>query len=448
MANPRDVPTSNLRFMLRALENRNYRLFFGGQIVSLVGTWLTMVASSWLVYRLSSASDQPAALMLGIVAFAGQIPVFLLTPLAGVWVDRLNRHKILMVTQTLSMLQSFALAALALTDRITIPQLIALNAFQGFVNALDVPARQAFTVEMIDDRDDLSNAIALSSSMVHGARLVGPAVAGYLIYVVGEGYCFLIDGVSYLAVIVALAAMRLRPLARPVSTMRAIDSLWQGLRYAFGFPPIRTILLLVAVTSLIAMSQSTLMPIFAAQILGGTERTLGWLLGASGFGALGGSLYLASRRTVLGLGRVIAMACGALGVGMMLFSLSRSLAFSLPLLVLVGFAMVVQMASANTVLQTIVEDDKRGRVMALFTMAFLGVAPFGSLLGGGVATLLGAPTTVLIAGGACLLAAIAFALQLSRLRPLIRPIYQTKGILPQVAQAIQQTDAISIMTHE
>ncbi len=442
MHSQRSRGTSNLRFLLRALRYRNYRLFFSGQIVSLVGTWISMVASSWLVYRLASAEGRPAALMLGIVAFAGQIPMLLLTPLTGVWVDRWNRRTILLATQTCSMLQSFALAALVLTDRITIGQLIALNVVQGVTNAWDVPARQAFTVEMIENRDDLSNAIALSSSTVHAARLVGPAVAGILIYLVGEGYCFLIDGFSFFAVLGALWAMRIEPAAQPAHSARALASLWEGFRYAFGFLPIRTLLAMVAVTSLTSMSQSTLMPIFAARVLDGGERTLGWLLGATGVGALAGSLYLASRRTVVGLVRMIAVACALLGLAMIGFAASRSFPLSMGLLIVIGCALVVQMASANTVLQTIVDDDKRGRVMALFAMAFLGVAPFGSLLGGGLATLVGAPATVALCGACCLVISGWFALRLPKLRPLIRPIYQSRGILPQVAAAIQSTEAI------
>ncbi len=443
-----DPPASNLRFLLRALQYRNYRLFFGGQIVSLIGTWLSMIASSWLVYRLAVAEHRPAALLLGVVAFAGQFPLFLLTPLTGVWIDRWNRHTILVCTQTVSMLQSFALAALVLSDWITIPQVIALNMLQGIVNAWDVPARQAFTVEMIENRDDLSNAIALSSSTMHAARLVGPAVGGYLIYATGgEGYCFLIDGFSYLAVIGALLAMRLSPADRSADG-RAWTSMREGIAYAFGFAPIRTLLTMVAVTSLTSMSQSALMPIFAADVLGGGERTLGWLLGATGVGALMGSLYLASRRSVLGLGRVIALACALAGVGMIGFAWSRWMPLSLPLLALVGFALVVQMAASNTVLQTIVDDDKRGRVMALFAMSFLGVAPLGSLLGGSVATLIGAPLTVTISGAFCLITAAVFAVRLPRLRPFIRPIYQAKGILPQVAEGLEASEALDTPLQE
>jgi len=446
--NQADPHVSRLRFMVRALQSRNYRLFFGGQIVSLVGTWLSMIASSWLVYRLATTGEHPVALMLGLVSFAGQFPVFLLTSMAGVWIDRWNRHSILVVTQTLSMLQSFTLAFLALGHWIELWQLIALSAFQGVVTAFDVPARQTFTVEMVEKREDLSNAIALSSSMMHAARLLGPAIGGYLIYAVGEGYCFLIDGFSYLAVLGALLAMRLKPHVRSTAKTRAWEQFREGLRYAYRFTPIRVLIQIVGITSIAAMSQSTLMPIFAAQILGGQERTLGLLLGASGLGALAGSLYLASRKSVLGLGRVIALACATLGVGLILFSTSTSLWFSVPLLVVIGFAMVVQMASCNTVLQTIVEDDKRGRVMALYSTAFLGLAPVGSLLGGILAQEIGAPWTLTLAGIICLLSAARFAWWLPKIRLLIRPIYQTKGILPQIAAAIEQTTPIATLPQD
>lgn len=311
-----------------------------------------------------------------------------------------------------------------------------------------VPARQSFVVEMVENRDDLSNAIALNSSMVHSARLFGPAIAGYLIYRVGEGYCFLIDGFSYLAVIVALVGMRLSYTTRAPATARAYESFKEGLRYAFGFAPIRTILLMVAVTSFSVMSQTTLMPIFAGSILGGGERTLGWLLGASGLGAVVGSLYLAGRRSVVGLGRVIAAGCATVGAMLILFSLSRSFPLSLVLLVVSGFALVTQMAASNTILQTLVEDDKRGRVMALFSMAFLGVAPLGSLAAGGVATLFGAPPSLAAAGVVCLVVAALFTRELPKLRTLIRPIYRAKGILPEIAAGMEATEGIVPTTTE
>lgn len=335
--------------MLRALKYRNYRLFFGGQVVSLIGSWLSVVATSWLVYRLAKVLlPGKAALILGIVGFASQAPVFLLSPIAGVWIDRWNRHRILLATQTLSMLQSFALAYLALSNVITIPQVVILNILQGIINAWDIPARQAFVVEIVDRREELSNAIALSSSMVPGARLIGPAVAGVLIYYVGEGWCFVIDGFSYLAVIGALLAMQLKPFVSVPSGKKAWHSLREGVLYAYRFKPIRALLLMVATTSLMAMSQTVLMPIFADRILGGNERTLGLLLGSSGFGTFAGTMYLASRRSILGLGRVIVIACTGIGVGLIATSASRTLWLSMPLLMITGGALVVQMASCNT----------------------------------------------------------------------------------------------------
>ncbi len=448
MHSQRAESTSNPPFLLRALRHRNFRLFLAGQIVSLVGTWMSMIASSWLVYRLAIAEDRPAALLLGLVAFAGQSPMFLLTPLTGVWIDRWNRRTILIVTQAASMVHSFVLAALVLSGVITITQLVVLSVLQGLINAWDVPARQSFTVEMIEDRDDLSNAIALSSSTMHAGRLLGSAVGGYLIYAVGEGVCFLIDGVSFLAVIGALSSMRIERVVRTTLPVRALASLREGVRYAMGFVPIKMLLAMVAMTSLSTMSQNALMPIFAADVLGGNAGTLGWMLGATGVGALAGGLYLASRRNVLGMDRAITLAGLALGAAMIAFAWSRSLAVSIPLLIAIGFCLVVQMGSCNIMLQTIVDDDKRGRVMALFAMSFLGVAPAGSLLGGGMATLLGAPATVTIAAAGCLVSAVVFAVRLPRLRRLVRPIYQTKGILPQRAQGIQSSEALEGPTQE
>jgi MFS family permease len=424
-------------FMLRALAYRNYRLFFGGQIVSLVGTWLSMVASQWLVMTLA-LRDHPhsAEMWMGIVGFAGQIPVFLLTPLAGAWIDRLNRHRLLMFTQFLSMLQSFAMGALILADVITIPHIIALNALQGLINAFDIPARQSFVVDLIEKREDLSNAIALNSSMVHVARLLGPPIAGFLIAIVGEAMCFMIDGVSFFAVLIALGLMRVVQPIHAGPRPPVLHSMAEGFRYAFGFPPVRVMLMMTAVTSLMAMSQSVLMPLFAKEIYKGDATTLGWLLGASGVGAVTGTVYLASRRSVLGLGRVIWIACAAMGSAFVLFSQTPPFWLALPVLMVSGGAMVIQMASCNTVLQTIVEDDKRGRVMSLFTMAFMGMAPFGSLLAGTLAGYWGPPRTLLAAGCICVVAAISFALYLPRLRPLVRPIYQRKGILPEVAAGL------------
>ncbi|HVU86212.1 MAG TPA: MFS transporter [Pirellulales bacterium] len=433
MSNRTTNVRQSLGFMVRSLRHRNFALFFSGQLVSLVGTWLSLVATSWLVYRLTrdSASGH-SAFMLGVVNFAAQIPIFLLAPLAGVWLDRWNRHRVLQATQTLSMVQSFAMGYLVLSEHITLVQIIALSIFQGIVNALDILTRQSFLVQMIDEPEDLSNAIALNSSMVQAARLVGPAVAGFLIYAFGEGLCFVIDGFSFLAVLGALLAMRIAPRPATQKHLPVTSALWQGLVYAFGFAPIRALLSIVAIVSLMAMSQSVLMPIYANQILGGNERTLGILLGSAGMGALAGAIYLTSRRSVLGLGRVIVIGSVALGAAMIVLASSSHLVLSLAALVVAGAAMLVQAASCNTLLQTIVDEDKRGRVMSLFAMAFMGMAPFGSLLAGSVATELGIRWTLALAGLVCVTAGGIFALHLRAIRPLIRPIYIAKGILPAV----------------
>jgi len=350
-------------FMLRALSYRNYRLFFGGQVVSLVGTWITTTATNWLVYRLTGS-----ALLLGVVGFAGQFPAFLLGPLAGIYVDRWNRHRLLVVTQTVSMLQSFALAALTLSGRITIGWIVALSIVQGVVNAFDMPARQAFLLTMIENRQDLGNAIALNSSMVNVARLVGPSVAGVLIASAGEGWCFLIDGFSYVAVIVSLLRMRIAKIAAPAIARHPIQQFREGFAYAFGFPPIRSIILLLALVSLVGVPYSVLMPVFATQIFHGGPHTLGLLMTASGCGALLGALWLAARRSVVGLGRVIPIASALFGAGLIAFALvgtlrtlrtSSTLWIALPCLTVAGFGFMVQMAASNTVIQTIVDDEKR-----------------------------------------------------------------------------------------
>jgi len=423
-----------LPFAARALSHRNYRLFFTGQGLSLVGTWITRVATSWLVYRLTGS-----AAALGIVGFVGQIPTFVLAPVAGVWVDRWGRYRVLVATQVLSMLQSFALAGLALTGVITVAHVVLLSVLQGIVNAFDTPARQAFVVDMVEDRADLPNAIALNSSMVNGARLVGPSVAGVLVALAGEGWCFLIDGFSYVAVIVSLLMMRLPPAAPRAARRRVLAELNEGFRYAFGFAPIRSILLLLALISLMGMPYTVLMPVMAADVLHGGPRTLGFLMGATGVGALAGAIALASRRTVLGLGRVIAWAAVLFGAGLIAFSLSRNVALSMVLMVFTGAGFVVQLASSNTILQTIVREEMRGRVMAFYAMAFMGTAPFGSLLAGGLAARIGVPNTILLGGSACIAGGAVFARQLPRLRQLIRPIYVERGILPEVEAGLSNT---------
>ncbi len=419
--------------MLRALRHRNYRLFFGGQSVSLIGTWMTRLATSWLVYRLTHS-----ALLLGVVSFAGQIPTFLLAPFAGVWVDRWNRHRVLLVTQVLAMLQSFALAGLALANIITVWDILWLSVFQGLINAFDMPARQAFVVQMVEDRRDLGNAIALNSSMVNMARLIGPSIAGMLIAAVGEGYCFLIDGISYVAVIASLLLMKITELPRTRAARSTFAELRDGWNYVSGFAPIRSILLLLGLISLMGMPYTVLMPIFAGTILGGGPHTLGFLMAAVGVGALVGAFHLAARRSVLGLGRVTAISAAIFGAGLVAFSHSRWLPLSLILMFVVGLGMMTQMASSNTILQTIVQEDKRGRVMSYYAMAFTGMAPFGSLLAGTVAHRIGAPDTLLITGACCIAGAIWFARELPEIRRLVRPIYVELGIIPQVATGLQQ----------
>lgn len=431
------------RFALRALSHRNYRLFFGGQTVSLIGTWITRIATSWLVYRLTGS-----AILLGVVGFAGQIPTFLLSPFAGVWIDRLDRHRVLLVTQTLAMLQSFALAALALAGRITVGQIIFLSVCQGVINSFDMPSRQAFVIEMLETREDLGNAIALNSSMVNLARLLGPSIAGIIIAAVGEGYCFLIDGFSYIAVIGSLLAMHLphRKVERVAKDL--ISEIKQGWIYVSHFVPIRSVLLLLAVSSLLGMPYAVLMPIFAGKILHGGPHALGFLMGASGVGALTAAVMLATRKSVLGLGRVVAFAAGTFGSGLMVFSQSRWLWLSMALMFVVGMGMMLQMASSNTILQTIVEEDKRGRVMSYFTMSIIGMAPFGSLLAGFLADWLGAPQTLLLNGAICVAGSVWFATQLPELRRLVRPIYRKLGVIPEVASGLQSASALSTPPEE
>ena len=425
--------------MLRALSYRNYRLFFGGQVISLAGTWITTTATNWLVYRLTHS-----ALLLGVVGFAGQFPAFLLGPVAGIFVDRWNRHRLLVVTQTISMLQSFALAALTLSGRITVHWIIALSIVQGAVNAFDMPGRQAFLLTMVENRQDLGNAIALNSSMVNVARLVGPSVAGIVIAAAGEGWCFMLDGFSYIAVIIALLRMRIAKVATAKSPQHPLQQFREGFSYVFGFPPIRSIILLLALVSLVGVPYSVLMPIFATQIFHGGPHTLGFLMTASGCGALLGALWLAARRSVVGLGRVIPIAGALFGAGLIAFGLIGTFWIALPCLTVAGFGFMVQMASSNTVIQTIVDDEKRGRVMSFYTMAFLGTVPFGSLIAGWLSSRIGAPDTLIMGGVCCLGGAALFARSLPMLRTHVRPIYVRLGIIPEVSTGLATAAELSV----
>jgi MFS family permease len=417
-------PFNRFSHAWRALRHRNFRLFFAGQSISLIGTWMTRVATSWLVYRVTGS-----ALLLGVVGFAGQIPTFLLAPFAGVWVDRLDRRNMLVWTQVLACVQSLALAVLTLTHKINIHEIIGLSIFQGLINAFDMPGRQAFLVQMVEDKQDLGNAIALNSSMVNMARLVGPAIAGIVIGAVGEGYCFAIDGISYFAVIASLLMMHVKiaPVKRAATSM--LEQLKDGWTYVAGFQPIRTILSLFALVSLMGMPFTVLMPIFASNILHGGPHTLGFLLGASGVGALISALSLALRKTVRGLTTMIQISAALFGLGLIGFGLSRYLWLSLLLLLIIGFGMMQGMAASNTVIQTLVPEDKRGRVMSYYTMAFVGMAPFGSLLAGVLAHRLGAPRAVMITGTFCIAGAVWFSTQLKSIRAIMRPIYIEMGII-------------------
>ncbi|HMB06572.1 MAG TPA: MFS transporter [Isosphaeraceae bacterium] len=395
---------------IRALGHRNYRLYFGGQLVSLTGTWMQSVAQSWLVYRLTGS-----AVLLGLVGFAGQFPCFLLAPLGGGLADTRNRHRIIIATQAAAMALAFALAALTLTGRVAIWHVFALAALLGVVNAIDLPTRQAFLSDMVS-KGDLSNAIALNSSMVNGARIVGPAVAGLVVAEVGEGWCFLGNGVSYLAVLSGLLAMRVEARRRPAREVSALAHVAEGFSYVARTAPIRALLLLLGLVSLMGMPYATLMPIFADRILHGGSRGLGLLMGASGLGAFVGALSLTARSGVRGLGRWVAWAAAGFGTGLIAFALSRTFWLSAALLVPVGFSMMFEMAASNTLIQAMVPDRLRGRVMAVYSMMFMGMAPFGALLAGALAQRLGAPGTVVAGGAACIVGAVVFGLRLPALR--------------------------------
>jgi MFS family permease len=423
----------DLRRSVRALRHRNFRLFLAGQVVSLIGTWMQQLALGWLVYRMTRSP-----FLLGLVGFAAQVPSLVLSPVAGVWADRWDRHRMLLATQALSLLQALALSVLVLTGRIDVWHVVALSLFLGLVNAVDVPVRQAFLVQMVGGRDDLANAIALNSTMFNAARLVGPAIGGALIARLGEGLVFLLNALSYLAVIAALLAMEVpsEPAAR-TSEGALWGNLREGLRYVAGLAPIRSILLLAALVSVAGAPYAMLMPAFATDVLHGDAHTLGYLMGAIGIGALAGALTLASRKSVRGLGALITTSVTVFGAGLIAFALSRDLRLSLALLVVCGWGLMVQMAACNTILQTIVDDDKRGRVMSFYAVAVMGTLPLGSLLAGAIASRIGAPATVTAGGFACLAAAFGFARSLPELRAQIRPIYARLGILPAVAAGLE-----------
>jgi MFS family permease len=427
-----DEKKSALRFLMRALAYRNYRLFFGGQGLSLIGTWMQQIAMSWLVYRMTNS-----VFLLGLIGFTGQFPTVIFGSFAGVYADRLNRRNLLIATQTFAMLQAFLLAFLTLTGSVAVWHLIVLSIILGTVNAVDVPVRQSFVIDMVENKNDLGNAIALNSFMFNGARLVGPSIAGLLIAYVGEGVCFLVNGISFFAIILALMAMRTTQKVRQQSSDAVLHELKEGFQYAAGFAPIRYIILLVGLLSLLSMPYIVLMPVFARDILHGGSHTLGFLMGASGIGALAGALYLASRKSVIGLARLITISTCVFGCGLIAFSVSRYLPLSLCLMLVTGFGMILSMASCNTIVQTVVDEDKRGRVMSFYAIAFVGMAPFGSLIGGSLAHNIGAPLTLTLCGVSSIVGAIFFYKRLPEIRKFVRPIYLRMGIIQEMPTELQ-----------
>ncbi len=389
--------------LFRALKYRNFRLFFVGQSISLIGTWMQSIAMSWLVYRMTGS-----ALLLGIVGFSSQIPTFILSPFAGVFADRYNRHKIIIATQALSMMQAFILAGLTLSGKIQVWQIIALGLFLGCVNAVDIPTRQTFLIDMVEKKEMLGNAIALNSAIFNGARLIGPTIAGILIAIVGEGICFLLNAISFLAVIASLLMMKLNRKEEKGHESNVMGELKEGVDYAFSSRPIRMILFLLSIISMLGMSYVVLMPVFAKDIHHGGPGTLGIFMAAIGVGALIATLYLAARKEPPTLEKGIPVSATIFASGVILFALSRVLWVSIILLVVTGFGFLATTASSNTIIQTVVDDDKRGRVMSFYAMAFMGMAPIGSLLAGTIASKFGATDALLFGGFSCLFANLIF----------------------------------------
>ena len=413
---------SKFQDTVRSLKHRNFQLFFSGQLISLVGTWMDTVAEAWLVYRLTGSS-----LLLGAVTFANQFPVLVVSPFAGFVADRLSRRKVVIATQTASMILAGILAALTLSRRVTVEQVIILAALMGIVNSFDIPARQSFLVEMVG-REDLINAIALNSSMFNAARIIGPSIAGILVASFGEGWCFFANSVSYIAVITGLLLMKIAPRARAAESAGPFEHIAEGFRFVRKTAPIRALLLLIGLSSLVAMPYAVLMPVFAARILHGNARTLGILMTSAGLGALIGALLLAARRGVEGLGRIVALACGSFGVALIFFSFSKQWMLSALLLIPVGFSVMTQMGSTNTLIQSMVPDRLRGRTMAVYSMMFLGMAPFGALLSGWSADHIGAPRTVAFGGLLAILGALLFARHLPRIRREARQLLDAASV--------------------
>jgi MFS family permease len=408
---------------LAALNSRNYRLFFTGQIISLIGTWMTSTASLWLIYHLSSS-----AFLLGVIGFASQVPIAFLSPVGGILADRFDRLTLLKITQILSAAQSFAMAALAYWGWMNESWLIGLSLVQGIVNGIDMPVRQALVVSFVEKREHIGNSIALNSAVFNLARLIGPALAGFIIVYVGAAGCYFVDGISYFAVIISLFFMRMDA-PPPRDRRHPLTELHEGFNYAWNFRPIRAILVTCGLISFLGFSYAILMPLFARDIFGGDARVLGYLMSATGIGALIAGGYLSMRTRISGLGNVIALGGMLMGSGLVAFAFSKWLPLSLFFLMIAGFGAVLMMAGSNTVLQAIVEEDKRGRVMALFTMAVMGSMPFGNLLIGWIAKIFGAPIALCISGAVVFVVAITFFRQLPKIREAAKPVMSKLGLL-------------------
>ncbi len=431
--------SSKFKTIFRSLQYRNYRLFFSGQSISLIGTWMQRIAMPWLVYHLTGS-----AFLLGLVSFAGQIPAFLLAPVAGVVSDKYSKYRVLLITQILSLIQALVLALLVLTGVIQIWQIVLLSIALGCINAFDVPSRHSFVIEMVEKKEHLGNAIALNSMMFNGARLIGPSVAGLILATAGEGICFLINAVSYIFVVGSLLMMNIQKKENTRRPGKLLHEMKEGLSYTFGFPPIKHLLILLALVSLMGTSYQVLMPVFAKEVLHGSSSTFGFLMGAAGLGALIGAVFLASRESLIKLGRIIPVASAFFGAGLIILSFSRSISVSLMLMIIIGAGMMLHTASSNTILQTITDDDKRGRVMSFYALAIMGTAPFGSLIAGSLAKIIGTPYTILIGGISCVAGAFVFYRKLPELKRIVHPVYVKMGLIPEVVTGIHTASKLPI----
>lgn len=415
-----------MRTTVRALRHRNFALFLGGQMCALTGYWMQNVAQSWLLYRMTDS-----ATLLGVLGFAGSVPILLLAPFAGLWSDRANLHRLMFATQILEMLQAVALAALALAGVIAPWHIVTLAMLLGILVAIELPVRHAYLLELVGNKEDLPNAVAVTSMMANTGRLIGPALAGITIGWIGEGGSFAINALSYVAVVITFLMIRVTPSARPATHPPPLKGLEEGLAYAWRSVPIRLLLMLLALVGFMATPYAALMPALTREVFHGGAEQMGYLMGAAGLGAVSGTLFLASRRSVRGLVRIIVLASLAAGAALALLAWSQRIWVALLLLVVIGYGLLVTSVSINMIIQTIVDDDKRGRVMSLYTAAFLGIAPFGSLVAGVAADVVGVAATITLGGVLCVAGALYLARQRPRIREHMRPIYSRLGIIPE-----------------